>query len=119
MRTLEGGAGVNLDRTFCTGIRCKKANTCDLWHKNLADQAEKRGINLEGRRISMANFADHDGHCQMFQPLEDEEWESCGDCSGDGVIGHDCGEDTCCCRFPDEDVKCPTCDGKGGWALKL
>lgn len=46
---------------------------------------------------------------------EMEEWESCDACGGDGVMGHDCGEDTCCCRHPIENVKCQTCDGAGGW----
>lgn len=46
---------------------------------------------------------------------EYEEWEPCDWCGGDGTSGHDCGEDTCCCLEPEENVTCHICDGKGGW----
>lgn len=39
----------------------------------------------------------------------------CWQCGGDGVNGHDCGEDTCSCRNPKENVTCDVCDGKGSW----
>lgn len=42
-------------------------------------------------------------------------WQSCEQCGGDGVFGHDCGEDTCCCLDPEEDDPCEICDGEGGW----
>ena len=51
--------------------------------------------------------------------LEDEikfaDWERCWDCGGDCVVGHDCGEDTCCCLDPEDNLVCQTCDGAGGW----
>lgn len=46
---------------------------------------------------------------------EFEEWEVCDNCNGDGFVGHDCGEDTCCCLHPEENLKCSWCDGVGGW----
>lgn len=46
---------------------------------------------------------------------EDDDWVVCETCGGEGVNGHDCGEDTCCCLQPEENVSCQTCDGEGGW----
>lgn len=42
-------------------------------------------------------------------------WEECYACGGDGVSGHDCGEDCCCCLYPEDNVRCDICDGAGGW----
>lgn len=41
--------------------------------------------------------------------------ESCDTCGGDGVSGHECGEDTCCCLDPEDNVTCDICNGEGGW----
>lgn len=41
------------------------------------------------------------------------EYESCADCDGTGVNGHDCGEDTCCCLYPEDNVSCDYCQGAG------
>jgi len=38
--------------------------------------------------------------------------ESCDYCE-DGFDGHDCGEDCCCCEYPDENVPCQMCLGRG------
>lgn len=43
------------------------------------------------------------------------DWVVCEQCGGDGVFGHDCGEDTCCCRYPQDNLECDACDGKGGY----
>jgi DnaJ-class molecular chaperone len=43
-------------------------------------------------------------------PLEYRECEHCG---GEGVSGHDCGEDTCCCLDPYDNVECDICSGTG------
>ena len=32
-----------------------------------------------------------------------------------GYVGHDCGEDTCSCADPMENVVCDQCHGLGGW----
>lgn len=36
----------------------------------------------------------------------------CHDCE-DGFSHHDCGEDTCCCLDPEDNVKCDECSGHG------
>ena len=38
----------------------------------------------------------------------------CWDCGDEGVTHHDCGEDTCCCLHPEDNVVCETCGGDGG-----
>ena len=45
----------------------------------------------------------------------DGDWEDCDVCGGDGYDGHECGEDTCACAWPQDNVVCDTCGGKGGW----
>jgi hypothetical protein len=49
-------------------------------------------------------------HCHA-----DAVWVECEDCGGSGYTHHDCGEDTCCCLNPEDNVECDTCDGEGGW----
>ena len=44
-----------------------------------------------------------------------EYWHDCWKCGGEGVSHHDCGEDTCCCFMPEDNVRCDICKGKGGW----
>lgn len=46
-------------------------------------------------------------------------WEDCEQCDEDGMSGHDCGEDCCCCLDPEENMICDTCDGEGGWWMCL
>jgi len=46
---------------------------------------------------------------------ESLDWEACGQCDGEGVYGHDCGEDCCACLDPEENEVCSECGGKGGW----
>ena len=43
------------------------------------------------------------------------EWVTCWQCGGEGTNGHDCGEDCCCCAWPEDNVTCDICEGKGGW----
>lgn len=45
------------------------------------------------------------------------EWEECETCGGEGVCGHDCGEDVCCCLYPEDNIPCDICDGVGGYYL--
>lgn len=47
---------------------------------------------------------------------QDLDWEDCGQCE-DGYSYHDCGEDCCCCLYPEPNVVCDQCDGNGGWWL--
>lgn len=42
-------------------------------------------------------------------------WVECENCGGEGVSGHDCGEDCCCCEDPEDNIRCDICKGKGGW----
>ena len=42
-------------------------------------------------------------------------WEDCWNCGGSGYVGHECGEDTCCCRFPEDNIICDVCNGRGGY----
>lgn len=46
-------------------------------------------------------------------------WEECTECGGDGYADHECGEDTCCCLNPEDNVPCDCCRGDGGWYLCL
>lgn len=43
------------------------------------------------------------------------DYVTCWQCGGEGTDGHDCGEDTCCCLNPYDNVVCDVCEGKGGW----
>lgn len=45
---------------------------------------------------------------------QDLDWEDCGQCE-DGYSYHDCGEDCCCCLYPEPNVRCDLCDGNSGW----
>jgi hypothetical protein len=42
------------------------------------------------------------------------DWLICWDCGGDLYTHHDCGDDTCCCLHPEDNVLCDTCQGAGG-----
>lgn len=42
-------------------------------------------------------------------------WIECKYCDGEGISYHDCGEDSCCCEFPEDNVQCDVCGGNGGF----
>lgn len=42
------------------------------------------------------------------------EFVRCGNCDEFGYSHHNCGEDSCCCLYPDDNVVCSWCDGRGG-----
>jgi hypothetical protein len=42
-------------------------------------------------------------------------WIECDQCDEFGYSGHDCGEDTCMCRYPEDNIRCDYCFGKRGW----
>lgn len=65
-------------------------------------------------------------------PQDGREWDSqcarcgstvtsvdCEQCGGEGVDGHDCGEDSCCCLDPEDNVRCGACLGKGVFRVCL
>ncbi len=54
--------------------------------------------------------------CQRCRCCE-VSWEACDLCGGEGLDGHDCGEDTCCCLYPEDNETCHQCDGAGGWGI--
>lgn len=51
----------------------------------------------------------------------EKEWADCWNCDTDagtyGFSSHDCGDDTCCCLFPEPNVRCDICNGEGGYLL--
>lgn len=61
----------SLDYTFCTGQRCGIRETCFRYIENLKKDWLDHGMKIEGRRLSTASFADHDGKCKMFISLEE------------------------------------------------
>lgn len=44
---------------------------------------------------------------------------TCEACGGEGTDGHDCGEDCCCCLYPEDNVPCGICDGDGAFSYCL
>jgi hypothetical protein len=52
--------------------------------------------------------------CPRCRCCEMESVE-CYQCHGDGLYGHDCGEDCCACLYPEDNEPCDICDGKGYW----
>lgn len=42
------------------------------------------------------------------------DFEECPNCD-DGYVGHDCGEDCCCCADPEDNVVCDICRGIGAF----
>lgn len=42
---------------------------------------------------------------------------TCWQCGGEGATHHDCGEDTCCCLYPEDNVHCDICNGSGGYLV--
>lgn len=57
--------------------------------------------------------------CQCARCGSSADYQPCEECGGEGVDGHDCGEDVCCCLYPEENVTCQFCNGHGGryWCL--
>lgn len=64
---------MNLDKTFCSGLRCKRANTCERWIENLVAEAERKKIDMSSRRISIAEFGNQDGACERYVPKAEAE----------------------------------------------
>jgi hypothetical protein len=60
---------------------------------------------------------DKDGDAEPTCPKCENilEWVECDRCGGEGLDGHDCGEDTCACLDPEPNEQCEQCSGEGGW----
>jgi hypothetical protein len=57
------------DMTYCSGVRCDRAKSCERWLHNLLSRLKRQGVDLEGKSISVAQFADYDGRCRKFVPI--------------------------------------------------
>jgi hypothetical protein len=53
--------------------------------------------------------------CQCARCGSSLTWDDCEACGGEGVSGHDCGEDCCCFLDPEDSVSCGYCRGEGGF----
>ena len=53
--------------------------------------------------------------CQCARCGSSCDYQECENCGGEGFDGHECGEDCCMCRYPEENVPCDICLGHGGW----
>jgi hypothetical protein len=40
-------------------------------------------------------------------------FEECWQCGGEGLFGHECGEDCCCCADQSDNERCDICGGSG------
>jgi len=60
------------------------------------------------------NFIDRD-KCPRCKCCE-ADFYKCENCV-EGYVGHDCGDDTCCCLDPEDNVICDACYGKGFWLI--
>jgi hypothetical protein len=58
----------------------------------------------------MDNFLDRIT-CPRCKCCEADLYE-CDNCD-EGFVGHDCGEDSCCCLYPEENRRCDICNGRG------
>lgn len=57
----------------------------------------------------------HEWECQCARCGSSLDFEQCEHCGGEGVDGHECGEDCCCCLNPEDNIPCDVCGGIGGW----
>lgn len=63
---------MNLDRTFCSSVRCGKQELCDRSHHNLVEYLKTSPLKV-GRNmlhVSIADFSDHEGKCDRFDPID-------------------------------------------------
>jgi hypothetical protein len=51
--------------------------------------------------------------CQCARCGSSAGSEECAECGGEGLDGHDCGDDCCCCLHPEDNVPCQYCRGNG------
>jgi len=73
----------------------------------------KNGIEWFRVRVNDPSEQDH-WDCQCARCGSSAVFHECEACGGQGVDGHDCGEDSCCCADPEDNVRCSLCRGEGG-----
>lgn len=61
---------MNWDITWCMGARCGVTSRCKLYIGRLKDYFEKNNINPEGERISVAQFDDGLGNCDLYDEVD-------------------------------------------------
>lgn len=71
------------------------------------------GVPEAVRLHPMADWTDQCARCGSSVTHVD-----CENCE-DGYSHHDCGEDSCCCLHPENNVRCDVCEGHGGWRVCL
>ena len=62
---------MNLDRTFCSGLRCGKTATCALWVGHLVEMRIPKDSERKVT-ISVAQFADYDGTCTKYESRSED-----------------------------------------------
>jgi hypothetical protein len=70
------------------------------------------------RDLIIQDFPPADGReydCQCARCGSSADYQQCEQCAGDGYDHHDCGEDCCMCMYPEDNVPCDICGGRGGW----
>jgi hypothetical protein len=65
--------------------------------------------------MSGPHLSPEDQVCEKCQ--NEKSWRDCWNCGGDGFSDHDCGDDSCCCLFPEDNVECDICSGEGGFRV--
>jgi hypothetical protein len=64
---------MNLDITWCTGLRCDKKERCNRNIERLIKEVVGDISRYDIIPYSIAQFADHEGKCDMFVEKEKEE----------------------------------------------
>ena len=98
-------------------IRPRIMNTSDLNPKAFVEASKQsRTEGRSGSRSAHCSPGDYyhgsDGAIICACCDYEADIDNCTQCE-DGFDGHDCGEDCCCCLYPDENVVCDHCRGRG------
>lgn len=64
-------------------------------------------------RAAVRKYAAHELDEDDDETPDTDDGEECANCGGTGYSSHECGEDTCCCLHPEDNVVCDWCGGKG------
>ena len=61
----------------------------------------------------------HEYEVQCYRCGSSVSFEACEYCGGEGVDGHECGEDTCSCFEPEDNMACGVCEGAAAFVVCL